>query len=312
MSRPSPPNASAATTTISASVMQRSAHRHAEQQRRAAEQHADFDRRAARAARCTYDARYCARDIGVATSRLSRFLPPLIDDREAESPDAAAHDRHAEQTGHDEVDVARAALANVPLGDRQRIGSAGAALHGVVRRSARGARVGSRVVELVLHAPDSLGATPRARRVPCAARRPRCRRDSSSTASAVSRRSASASAVDARTGPSDRDVHDVGRLAAERDAETDREQNRKAERPEQRLRLAHVLLEAHADELPRASSRPCAWRSLIAKLPPGERHEHVLERRRVRRRAARARARAARAARAAPARCDAARSTCSS
>ena len=78
---------------------------------------------------------------------LEQFLLARVDDREAEAPDAAAHDVHAEQAGHHEIDVARAVLAHVLIGGGDRVAATGAALHGVVDDEARGARFGARVVD---------------------------------------------------------------------------------------------------------------------------------------------------------------------
>ncbi len=119
-----------------------------------------------------YDARYSARDIGVATSRLSRFLPPLVDDREAEAPDAAAHDRHAEQTRarRNRCSAIRASRTCRSV-DGSEVRPPGAALDGVVHHEARRARIRSRVVVLVRDAVDRRSARRRAPRARCAARR---------------------------------------------------------------------------------------------------------------------------------------------
>ena len=236
MSRPSPPNASAP-TTIPRRPRAAIRARHAEQQDRGAEQHGDLERQQDQAReqvrREILGARHRRGD-----EALEQILPPLVDDREAEAPDAAAHDRHAEQAGHDEVDVARAVLANVPLGDGSGIAAPGAALHGVVHHEAGGARVGPRVIVLdTRRAPSPLGATTSATR-PCAARAAALSGGSSSTASPESRRSAVGERLAARRAVDHGDVHDVRRLAPERDAESDGEKNRKAERPEQRLGFA--------------------------------------------------------------------------
>ena len=74
---------------------------------------------------------------------LQQLAPPRVDDREADAPDRAAHQVHAEQSRHEEVDVARARLAHqlVVRGDRIRAPGAAAARpcrHACARRALRG------------------------------------------------------------------------------------------------------------------------------------------------------------------------------
>src|SRR4029079_5630884 len=83
----------------------RAAHRDLEEKHRRADQHHSLDRE-------QHEARDDVRGEILRTRHrrrdesLEQALASLIDDREAEPPDAAAHDRHAEQPGDDEVDVA--------------------------------------------------------------------------------------------------------------------------------------------------------------------------------------------------------------
>ena len=162
---------------ITAIAIERSAHRHAEQQRRRS--------RAARRPRSssstsreiTYDARYSRARHRRGDESLEQVLTPLIDDREAESPDAAAHDRHAEQTRDDEVDVARAALADVSLASTDSdVAAPGAALDRVVRPCSRAVRASGRVSSYSYPTPPIAVGSDDERDAPGAQRdRARCR-----------------------------------------------------------------------------------------------------------------------------------------
>jgi hypothetical protein len=83
---------------------------------------------------------------------LSSFFFLAIHDREADAPDAAAHEIHAEQTGHDEVDVARAALRHLRFGDGNRIFLSAGPLHDPIDHHARRSRLGPGFVEAILDA----------------------------------------------------------------------------------------------------------------------------------------------------------------
>ena len=77
---------------------------------------------------------------------LHQLAAPRIDDREPEAPDGVAHDAHADEAGHQEVDVARARLADQVVLDRHGIDAAARHLQRPIGSRARRPRLGIRVV----------------------------------------------------------------------------------------------------------------------------------------------------------------------
>ena len=115
---------------------------------------------------------------------LEQLLLPGVDDREANSPDTAAHQVHSEQTGHHEVDVARALLAHLRLGNSHRVLLPAGMLHRAIDDESSCARLGPRIIEAILDAAIGRGAPRRARPSRFAAPPLRlCRRASSTTTS---------------------------------------------------------------------------------------------------------------------------------
>ena len=80
---------------------------------------------------------------------LHQLAPPRVDDGEAHAPDRPAHEVHAEQPRHEEVDVARPRLAHQLLARRHGIHSAGTLLHREIRAHPRVSPLRIRVVVVV-------------------------------------------------------------------------------------------------------------------------------------------------------------------
>ena len=248
---------------------------------------------------------------------LEQLLAPRVDDREADAPDAAAHDVHAEQAGNHEVDVARARLANERIARRGRgSDAAGAALDRVVDEQARRSALGPRVVETVLdrarpaaalhHERDLAVAQRREAAVEASARAPprapssaRERRDDGiARRPPARRRRARSPPACSGTRCRARSRAAPGNAKVQNTASGSRRNSR-----------TRTLVSSRSDRTWRrlTPSGPCAALRLhvqvsFTKLPSGERHEHVLERRRVGRelRQARGRVRRARTAARAP------------
>ena len=154
---------------------------------------------------------------------LEQLARAHLDDREADAPQAARHQVHAEQARDEEVDVARAGLGHARV-VRPAVGidAARGALQGVVDDAARAdAALGARRVEAV-GARRAPGATTTSATLPvrsaCARR---CRRRAHETCTSrllAERAPARSSAPRARL---DRDPDRLGRLVAEGDAERD-------------------------------------------------------------------------------------------
>ena len=80
---------------------------------------------------------------------LHEFLAPGVDDGEAHAPDGAAHEVHTEQSGDEEVDVARTCFVHQAVRGGYRICTAGGSLDGLVGQQPGGTAFGVLIVVAV-------------------------------------------------------------------------------------------------------------------------------------------------------------------
>jgi hypothetical protein len=88
---------------------------------------------------------------GRGNEALDQVLAPGIDDGKTHPPDRASHEIHAEQTGNQEIDVARTRLAHREIARSHWIGAARGLLDSLFGEHARGASFGIGVVIAVGH-----------------------------------------------------------------------------------------------------------------------------------------------------------------
>ena len=177
--------------------------------------------------------------------QLEELAGALLDEREAHRPHAGAHQVHAHQAGHQEVQVARAARLDQLLARRQRVAAPGGALQRRVDFQARLPALGAGGIEPVGR---GVGGTHHEGQA-AVGEGPlglRGRQDLGHQPRRGGERGARLLGAGARFDP---DRQRLGRLVAEGDAQGDGEEDREDEDPEDRLRLAQELDHARPGEL---------------------------------------------------------------